>query len=89
MPTAIPLSDAGFSHQTRGEALSKDFLHCIRRLDQDQELLIPSGFIADYISLGWIEMREGMLRLTESGRRAARRMSQLGQMGRARGQSAQ
>jgi hypothetical protein len=75
MRPAHDLSIARFSHSTRGEELAKDFLSCLGKINNDKEILIPSGFIADYIAFGWIEMREGHLHPTRAGESMADRMS--------------
>ncbi len=75
MRPAHDLSIARFSHCTRGEELAKDFLSCLGKINNDKEILIPSGFIADYIAFGWIEMREGHLHPTSAGESMADRMS--------------
>jgi hypothetical protein len=78
MPATPDFTIAGFSHLSRGEELAKDFLSCLGKIDNDREVLIPSGFIADYIALGWIEMKEGHLRATLAGRSMADKLVREG-----------
>lgn len=67
MVQAIPPSLRGFSHFNREEALLDDFDRCIKRIEQDQQILIPSGFISDYLALGWLELKDGLYQLTSTG----------------------
>lgn len=72
MDHAIRPSRKGFSHLTRGESLLDDFERCVKRIEQDQQVLIPSGFICDYLALGWLELRDGLYHLTSTGTSAMR-----------------
>ncbi len=74
MRPAHELSIFSFDRTTRGEELAIDFLSCLGKINNDKEILIPSGFIADYIAFGWIEMREGHLHPTLAGKSMADRM---------------
>ncbi len=67
MHHAIHPSRKGFSHFTREESLLDDFERCIKKIEQDQQILIPSGFICDYLALGWLELRDGLYHLTSTG----------------------
>lgn len=78
MPASPDFTIASFTHVSRGEVLAKDFLRCLGKIDDDREVLIPSGFIADYIAFGWIEMKEGHLRATLAGRSMADKMRKEG-----------
>jgi hypothetical protein len=75
MRPALDLSISKFNRSTRGDDLAQDFLSCLGKINNDKEILIPSGFIADYIAFGWIEMREGYLHPTRAGESMADRMS--------------
>ena len=65
-------SRRGFSHFNREETLRDDFDRCIRRIEQDQQILIPSGFICDYLALGWLELKDGLYQLTSTGAKVLR-----------------
>ena len=67
MVHAIQPSHKGFSHCNRQESLLEDFGRCIKRIEQDQQILIPSGFICDYLALGWLELKDGLYQLTSTG----------------------
>jgi hypothetical protein len=67
MVHAIHPSRKGFSHFNREESLLEDFDRCIKRIEQDQQILIPSGFICDYLALGWLELKDGLYQLTGTG----------------------
>lgn len=67
MVHAIQPSRNGFSHCNRQESLLEDFGRCIKRIEQDQQILIPSGFICDYLALGWLELKDGVYHLTSAG----------------------
>jgi hypothetical protein len=75
MRPALDPSISKFNRTTRGDDLAQDFLSCLGKINNDKEILIPSGFIADYIAFGWIEMREGHLHPTRAGESMADRMS--------------
>lgn len=73
MDHAIHPSRKGFSHLNREESLLDDFERCLKRIEQDQQILIPSGFICDYLALGWLELRDGLYHLTSRGSSVVRR----------------
>lgn len=67
MDQPVHPSRKGFSHLNREESLLDDFERCLRKIEQDQQILIPSGFISDYLALGWLELRDGLYHLTSRG----------------------
>lgn len=67
MDHSIHPSRKGFSHLKREESLLEDFEKCLKKIEQDQQILIPSGFICDYLALGWLELRDGLYHLTSTG----------------------
>jgi len=73
MDSSILPSRKGFSHFNREESLLDDFEKCVKKIEQDQHILIPSGFICDYLALGWLELRDGLYHLTSAGATAMRR----------------
>lgn len=73
MDHAIHPSRKGYSHFNREESLLDDFEKCVKKIEEDQQILIPSGFICDYLALGWLELREGLYHLTHAGSSAMRR----------------
>jgi hypothetical protein len=73
MDHAIHPSRKGYSHFNREESLLDDFEQCVKKIEQDQQILIPSGFICDYLALGWLELRDGLYHLTHAGSSAMRR----------------
>ena len=73
MDRSIHPSRKGFSHGNREEALLDDFEKCVKKIEQDQQILIPSGFVCDYLALGWLELRDGLYHLTSAGASAMRR----------------
>lgn len=52
---------------SRMESLRHGFLECLEMIEQHQEMSLPSGFIADYQALGWIEIKDGVLQITDTG----------------------
>lgn len=73
MDHAIHPSRKGYSHFNREESLLDDFEKCVKKIEQDQQILIPSGFICDYLAFGWLELRDGLYHLTHAGSLAMRR----------------
>lgn len=73
MDHAIHPSRKGYSHFNREESLLDDFEKCLKKIEEDQQILIPSGFICDYLALGWLELRDGLYHLTSAGSLAIRR----------------
>ena len=73
MDHAIHPSRKGYSHFNREESLLDDFEKCVKKIEEDQQILIPSGFICDYLALGWLELRDGLYHLTQAGSSAMRR----------------
>lgn len=67
MDHSIHPSRKGFSHLKREESLLDDFEKCLKKIEHDQQILIPSGFICDYLALGWLELRDGLYHLTSTG----------------------
>lgn len=61
-------SPPGFSHRSRAEQLERSFLNCLRLIQAHQGLQqMPSGYLPDYLALGWLVQRDGAPELTPAG----------------------
>lgn len=53
----------------RGERLRDELLASVEALECQRADLLPDGFLADYLALRWLELRDGIPSLTSIGTR--------------------